>query len=90
MVWGATGLWSLDWALRSVFMDIYLGTVREAMLDRSNRGGSGRVRILRVSGKFLSHLVIQIPECCLGGQAGESVKGVGGWEISKNNKQKKQ
>lgn len=60
------------------------------MLDGSGQGGSGRVGVLRRSRKFLSHPVIQIPECCLGGQACESVKGLGGWGTSKNNKQKKQ
>lgn len=88
---GATGLWNLEWASGSVFVDIYFGTVRgEVMLDGSDQGGSGRVEMLHRSGKFLSHLVIQIPKCCLGGQACESVKGVGGWGTSKNNKQKKQ
>lgn len=81
MVWGATGLRTLEWASGNVFMDIYLDTAREeVMLDGSDQGGSGRERILYRTGKFLSHLVIQNPECCLGGQACESVKGVGDWE----------
>lgn len=55
------------------------------MLDGSNQGSLGRVRILSRSEKFLSNLVTQIPECCFGK--------IGVWKCkektSKNNKWKK-
>lgn len=65
---------------------VYLCIVTgEVVLDGSTQGSLGRGQILRRSDRFLSNLVIQIPECCFGK--------IGVWKCkektSKNNKQKK-
>lgn len=67
MIWGSQGARDPEWASGSVFGGIYLGTVRgDVMLDGSNQGGLGRVGELHRPGKFLSHLVSQIPGCRVG------------------------